>query len=179
MGNAGTGHDPVVIASCSFSHHLRTVLQPRFVAGPQTTMRVTRFRSRDPSGLCDLVLRQPLILSSVAAGVFRTPSLATDRRGCARVTGTTPRSRIGAWVHAVRGAPAATRKGAPANAHPRCWHLSTYSRYAFEAPPSGLDACARADTKIRGRRSTSIEAPRPPASAPFESGLLTDGNPNS
>ena len=41
-------------------------------------------------------------------------------------------------------------EGAPANAHPRCWRLSTYSRYAFEAPPSGLDVCGRADTKIRG-----------------------------
>ena len=49
-----------------------------------------------------LVLRQPLILVSVAAGVFRA------RRGCARVAGTTPSSR-----NAVRDAPAATRRARP------------------------------------------------------------------
>jgi hypothetical protein len=56
---------------------------------------------------------------SVVAGVLLAPSLATDSRGCEVVPGYVERPQH------REGRTGDHPKGAPTNAHPRCWRLST------------------------------------------------------
>ena len=118
---------------------------PPFPAGTRlATDPVGRAEIPETCGTRHLVVEHTCNDVSVVAGVFLA------RRGREVVPGYVE------WAQRGEGRTGGHPKGAPTNAHPRCWHLLTYARYAFKVPPSGLDACGRADTSFQGCSTTRV-----------------------